>query len=219
MKKFVLAFCLPVLTAASLIGAGYATWYFDNNTQSSDPLTVSTVVTNKASLGEYSSSGTAKLFLDQDKLTTDDGLNANRHGIKWKTSTTTEETLKDDTDADAADLKLTYSLTTGNLPNDGKTTIEIVTTFTYSFDFATYLTFNINDTDNEFAIDNSITDQVSWKCTRTINEAGDFTLFDITKVSVSYTGTIDSTTYTQMKNALNNKEFKVESTATLKVKA
>ena len=217
MKKFVLAFCLPVLTAASLIGAGYATWYFDNNTQSSDPLTVSAVVTNKASLGEYSSSGSAKLFLDQDKLATDDGLNVNRHGVTWKTSATTEETLTDNTNT--ADLKLTYSLTTGNLPDDGKTTIEIVTTFTYSSDFKTYLNFNISDTDNNFAIDNSITDKVSWKCTRTINEAGNFTLFDITKVSVSYNNTIDLTTYGQMKNALDNKEFKVESTATLKVKA
>ena len=31
MKKFVLAFGIPVLAVASLIGSGYATWYFNNN--------------------------------------------------------------------------------------------------------------------------------------------------------------------------------------------
>lgn len=30
MKKFVLAFGIPVLAVASLIGSGYATWYFNN---------------------------------------------------------------------------------------------------------------------------------------------------------------------------------------------
>lgn len=31
MKKFVLAFGIPVLAVASLIGSGYATWYFNSD--------------------------------------------------------------------------------------------------------------------------------------------------------------------------------------------
>ena len=68
MKKFVLAFGIPVLAVASLIGSGYATWYFNNTV---DPANKDIAVepTEKKVVGakfqKIELFGATKLVLDQ----------------------------------------------------------------------------------------------------------------------------------------------------------
>lgn len=213
MKKFVLAFCLPVLTAASLIGAGYATWYFDN-TQSSDPLTISTIVTNKAKFGKFvygsenseskDDAGSARLFLDQARLAPDDGLNVNRHGITWQKSTVTEATLTDDS---TADLKLSYKVDDA-LPTNTKISIEV--SFAYSIDFSNYLSINATGWNND-------TTNKKYIKTVDITTTGTSSLFETSEIKFDYVSNSVNTSdkYTAMKEAFGTLQFTLTATAKL----
>ena len=67
MKKFVLAFGIPVLAVASLIGSGYATWYF-NSGVSTDTNDIALELKEKRVVGaefQNSKSTDFKLVLDQ----------------------------------------------------------------------------------------------------------------------------------------------------------
>lgn len=98
MKKFVLAFGIPVLAVASLIGSGYATWYF-NTTIAPKSGEIGLEVTERA-VGanlQNSKSTDFKLVLDQTNKT--DGMPQDRKGVHFE-GTFSESLVADDGDAD-----------------------------------------------------------------------------------------------------------------------
>lgn len=68
MKKFVLAFGIPVLAVASLIGSGYATWYF-NTTIDPKNEEIELNITERAvgAKFQHPEEENIKLVLDQSK--------------------------------------------------------------------------------------------------------------------------------------------------------
>jgi hypothetical protein len=139
MKKFVLAFGIPVLAVASLIGSGYATWYFNNAVESvvgkiGVNITPKQVVGAKFKPLENNTEGNIKdleLVLDQTDKTgkNDDGMPHNRMGVHL-TGALTESLIADDGDP--------------NTSNDtfvSGTTYEITTTITIPSAVATYVNF------------------------------------------------------------------------------
>lgn len=121
MKKFVLAFGIPVLAVASLIGSGYATWYFNNAVKTvSGKIGVNIkpemVVGAKFQTLENNTEGNIKnveLVLDQtDKA---DGMPVGRMGV-YITGALTESLIADDGNSETTDDKfvsgISYKITT-----------------------------------------------------------------------------------------------------------
>ena len=86
MKKVVLAFGIPVLAVASLIGSGYATWYF-NNTVNPANGTIAVEPTEKKVVGAKFqkielAGATTKLVLDQTEKK--DGMPNDRKGVHFE---------------------------------------------------------------------------------------------------------------------------------------
>lgn len=135
MKKFVLAFGIPVLAVASLIGSGYATWYFNNTVDNVNgkigvKITPEQVVGAKFKPLENNIDGNIKdleLVLDQtDKA---DGMPTGRMGVHL-TGCLTESLIADDGDPK-----------TSNDTFVSGTTYEITTTITIPSAVATYVNF------------------------------------------------------------------------------
>lgn len=85
MKKFVLAFGIPVLAVASLIGSGYATWYFNSGIVTGNKgITVNP--TPKQVVGAmFQQHGEGiKLVLDQTDKTATDGMPTGRMGVHFE---------------------------------------------------------------------------------------------------------------------------------------
>lgn len=137
MKKFVLAFGIPVLAVASLIGSGYATWYFNNivNPNSKD---IAIELEEKKVVGAQFQQGGAdiKLVLDQtDK--TDDGMPHDRSGVHF------EEAFSESLIADAdGDLDTPDTFVKG-------TSYIVTTTITIPSEVATYVNFTLRGKLNE----------------------------------------------------------------------
>lgn len=97
MKKFVLAFGIPVLAVASLIGSGYATWYF-NSGLVTDGKNISVEPTEKVVVGAKFQPNVnnkdIKLVLDQPDDTTD-GMPHDRLGVHFD-GTFNESLVADD---------------------------------------------------------------------------------------------------------------------------
>lgn len=101
MKKFVLAFGIPVLAVASLIGSGYATWYF-NNTVTGVEGKIGVNVTPKKVVGaKFEQTGNnfenISLVLDQTKPETPDGMPNDRLSVHFAESFS-ESLVADDGD-------------------------------------------------------------------------------------------------------------------------
>lgn len=132
MKKFVLAFGIPVLAVASLIGSGYATWYF-NNTVIPDSKDITVEPTEKKVVGaKFQQGGEGiKLVLDQtDK--TNDGMPHDRVGVRFE-GAFSESLIADDGDE-----------TTTNDKFVSGTSYKITTTITIPSEVATYVNFTFN---------------------------------------------------------------------------
>lgn len=99
MKKFVLAFGIPVLAVASLIGSGYATWYFNT---SIDPKSgeIGLEVTERAVGAKFQNTKDEnfKLVLDQSKKNDGGKLDQYRQGVHFE-GTFSESLVADDGDA------------------------------------------------------------------------------------------------------------------------
>lgn len=136
MKKFVLAFGIPVLAVASLIGSGYATWYF-NNTVDPDSKDITVEPTEKKVVGAKFQQGGAgiKLVLDQtDKKDTDenyDGMPHDRMGVHFEGAFS--ESLIADADGD---LETPDTFVKG-------TSYIVTTTITIPSDVAKYVNFTL----------------------------------------------------------------------------
>ena len=132
MKKFVLAFGIPVLAVASLIGSGYATWYF-NNTVNPDSKDITVEPTEKKVVGaKFQQGGKGiKLVLDQtDK--TNDGMPHDRTGVHFE-GALSESLIADDGDNTTTDDKFVSG-----------TSYKITTTITIPSEVATYVNFTFN---------------------------------------------------------------------------
>lgn len=132
MKKFVLAFGIPVLAVASLIGSGYATWYF-NSTVNPDSKNITVEPTEKKVVGAkfQHNEENFKLVLDQtDK--TDDGMPHDRMGVHFE-GTFSESLIADDGDDTTTDDKFVSG-----------TSYKITTTITIPSEVATYVNFTFD---------------------------------------------------------------------------
>lgn len=132
MKKFVLAFGIPVLAVASLIGSGYATWYF-KNTVNPDSKDITVEPKEKKVVGaKFQQQGeNIKLVLDQtDK--TDDGMPHDRRGVHFE-GAFSESLIADD----GNDLTTDDKFVSG-------TSYKITTTITIPLEVAKYVNFTFD---------------------------------------------------------------------------
>lgn len=124
MKKFVLAFGIPVLAVASLIGSGYATWFF-NNTVNPDSINITIKPEEKKVVGaefQNSKSVDFKLVLDQTDKSDTDGMPAGRMGVHFEGAFSESLIADADGDLDTHDTfvnETSYIVTTTiNIPSE-----------------------------------------------------------------------------------------------------
>lgn len=204
MKKFVLAFGIPVLAVASLIGSGYATWYF-NNTVDPDNKDIAVEPTEKRVVGAkfQHSEGDIKLVLDQPHKT--DGMPAGRKGVYFE-GTFKESLIANDGDDATLDDKFVNG-----------TSYKVTTTITIPAEVVEYVNFTYNETTS------SATSLILTKET-TLNVVDETTsnldVFDISDVTVEYTAKEPSTSaaYDAMKNAVSGKTIGISFAAEIVVK-
>ena len=193
MKKFVLAFGIPVLAVTSLIGSGYATWYFNNTV---DPANKDIAVepTEKRVVGAkfQHSEGDIKLVLDQP--TKEDGMPAGRLGVHF------EGTFKESLIAnDGNDTTLDDKFVNG-------TSYKVTTTITIPSEVAEYVDFTYNKTTSSAT---SLTLKKETTLEVVDETTSSFDVFDITEVTVEYTAKEPSTSaaYDTMKTAVSGKNI------------
>ena len=133
MKKFVLAFGIPVLAVASLIGSGYATWYF-NTTIDPKSREIGLEVTERAvgAKFQHPEEENIKLVLDQTKKADGGVLDQYRQGVHFE-GTFSESLVADDGDAN----------TLNDVFIDG-TVYKVTTTITIPSAVAEYVDFTFD---------------------------------------------------------------------------
>ena len=186
MKKFVLAFGIPVLAVASLIGSGYATWYFNSAVVAAkEGITVNP--TEKRAVGaefQNSKSVDFKLVLDQPDYTKTDGMPVGRKGVYFEG--TFSESLVANGDTNMFVKGTSYTVTTTiTIPSGVAEYVD------FTFDSHTSSTTNLTLT------------KVSTLKVVSENQSS-FNFFDISEVTVAYTAKEpkDSAEYDAMKTAL-----------------
>lgn len=134
MKKFVLAFGIPVLAVASLIGSGYATWYFNSDVESASGTIAVEPSGGKAVGAKFiQSEGTTKLVLDQTKgKTVTYGNSDDRLGVHFN-GVFTESLIADDGDESTSNDKFING-----------TSYIVTTTITISPAVAKYVNFTFD---------------------------------------------------------------------------
>lgn len=193
MKKFVLAFGIPVLAVTSLIGSGYATWYFNNTV---DPANKDIAVepTEKRVVGAkfQHSEGDIKLVLDQP--TKEDGMPAGRLGVHFE-GTFKESLIADDGDKTTSEDKFVNGIS-----------YKVTTTITIPAEVAEYVDFTYNKTTSSAT---SLTLKKETTLEVVDETTSSFDVFDITKVTVEYTAKEPSTSaaYDTMKTAVSGKNI------------
>ena len=204
MKKFVLAFGIPVLAVASLIGSGYATWYF-NNTVDPDNKDIAVEPTEKRVVGAkfQHSEGDIKLVLDQPIK--EDGMPAGRLGVHFE-GTFKESLIANDGDDATLDDKFVNG-----------TSYKVTTTINIPAEVAEYVDFTydkITSSATSLALKKETTLKVVDETTSS------FDVFDITEVTVAYTAKEPSTSaeYETMKTAVSGKTIGISFAAEIVVK-
>lgn len=198
MKKFVLAFGIPVLAVASLIGSGYATWYFNSGIVTGDK-GITVEPTEKKVVGavfEHSEDASlASLVLDQPDDTTD-GMPHDRQNVHF------DGTFKEFLKAYEGD----------DNPSDDKfvdgTFYKVTTTITISPKVAEYVNFTFNDqTSSADAL--TLTKEISKLEVK--SDTPKYEVFDISEVTVAYTDKKPSTAaeYETMKSAVKDQSITI----------
>ena len=198
MKKFVLAFGIPVLAVASLIGSGYATWYFNSGLVTGEK-GITVVPSPKKVVGamfqKSEDASLASLVLDQPDDTTD-GMPHDRYNVHF--DGTFKEFLKAyEGDDDPSDDKFV----------DG-TFYKVTTKITIPSKVAEYVNFTFNG-------QNSSTDGLT--LTKEISKlevnsnTPEYEVFDISEVTVAYTAKKPSTSdqYEIMKSDVNGQSITI----------
>lgn len=198
MKKFVLAFGIPVLAVASLIGSGYATWYFNSGIVTGEK-GITVEPTEKKVVGavfEHSENASlASLVLDQPDDTTD-GMPHDRQNVHF------DGTFKEFLKAYEGD---------GN-PSDDKfvdgTFYKVTTTITISPKVAEYVNFTFNDQTSSADV-LTLTKEISKLEVK--SDTPKYEVFDISKVTVAYTDKKPSTAaeYETMKSAVKDQSITI----------
>lgn len=183
MKKFVLAFGIPVLAVASLIGSGYATWYF-NTTIASKSGEIGLEVTERAVGAKFQNSKSTdfKLVLDQTKKADGGELDQYRKGVHFE-GTFSESLVADDGDAN----------TLNDVFIDG-TVYKVTTTITIPSAVAEYVDFNFTtSTPTDSKTSSATTGDLTLKRTKEFKYAdlvgetkNTFDVFKISDVTVAY---------------------------------
>ena len=195
MKKFVLAFGIPVLAVASLIGSGYATWYFNNTV---DPANKDIAVepTEKKVVGakfqKIELFGATKLVLDQTEKK--DGMPTGRNGVHFEGGFS-EHLVADDGDDKTTDDTFVAG-----------TSYKVTTTITIPAEVAEYVDFTYNKTTSSAT---SLTLKKETTLEVVDETTSSFDVFDITEVTVEYTAKEPSTSaaYDTMKTAVSGKNI------------
>lgn len=202
MKKFVLAFGIPVLAVASLIGSGYATWYFNTGLVTGDK-GITVEPTPKKVVGavfEHSEDASlASLVLDQPDDTTD-GMPHDRQNVHF--DGTFKEFLKAfEGDNDPSDDKFV----------DG-TFYKVTTTITVPSAVAKYVnfTFNGQTSSADSTANSTLKKEVSKLEVK--SSTPKYEVFDISEVTVEYTTNKpkDSAGYEIMKKAVKDLSITID---------
>lgn len=202
MKKFVLAFGIPVLAVASLIGSGYATWYF-NSDVSTDTNDIALELKEKRVVGaefQNSKSTDFKLVLDQPVKA--DGMPDGRKDVHF------EGTFKESLVANDGGTNMFVK----------GTSYKATTTITIPSEVAEYVNFTFNGQTS------SATNLTLTKEDDTLKVLSEdrsaFDVFNISEVTVEYTAKEPSTSaeYDAMKTALKNKTINISFAAVVIVK-
>lgn len=175
MKKFVLAFGIPVLAVASLIGSGYATWYFNSDVKSDNDGKIGLKLTGKAVGARFQHSGeNIKLVLDQTDDVPGDGKLDDRLGVHFE-GTFNESLVADDGDATTTDDKFVIG-----------TSYIVTTTINIPSEVATYVNFTF-DGKTSSATSLTLTKTKEFKYTDLVGETKNtFDVFNISDVTVAY---------------------------------
>lgn len=222
MKKFVLAFGIPVLAVASLIGSGYATWYFNNivddvNGKIGVNIEPKQVVGAKFKPLVENTEGNIKdleLVLDQSDKTATDGMPTGRKGVHFE-GTFSESLVADDGD------------TTNDTPTSEDkfvigTSYKITTKITIPSAVATYVNFTFEgSTASEDGL--TLTKEYTFVA-KEVHEEKFFTISQDTAtsdVTVAYAegkepSTLDA--YNAMMNAVSGKTIGISFAAEIVVK-
>lgn len=198
MKKFVLAFGIPVLAVASLIGSGYATWYFNSGIVTGEK-GITVEPTEKKVVGavfeQSEDASLASLVLDQPDDTTD-GMPHDRQNVHF--DGTFKEFLKAyEGDANPSDDKFV----------DG-TFYKVTTTITISPKVAEYVNFTFNDQTSSADV-LTLTKEISKLEVK--SDTLKYEVFDISEVTVAYTDKKPSTAaeYETMKSAVKDQSITI----------
>lgn len=178
MKKFVLAFGIPVLAVASLIGSGYATWYF-NNIVAPDSKNITVKPTPSKVVGaKFQLHGEGiKLVLDQSDKTATDGMPIGRMGVHFE-GTFSGSLVADDGDVSTTDDKFVSGIS-----------YKITTTINIPSEVATYVNFTLKGEPDQIS---STTNLTLTKETTFVPEDDQIKLEDFFKISHD-TGNTDVT--------------------------
>ena len=198
MKKFVLAFGIPVLAVASLIGSGYATWYFNTGLVTGDK-GITVEPTPKKVVGamfqQSEDASLASLVLDQPDDATD-GMPHDRKDVHF------DGTFKEFLKAYEGD----------DNPSDDKfvdgTFYKVTTKITIPSEVAEYVNFTFNDQTSSADV-LTLTKVVSKLEVK--SDTPKYEVFDISEVNVAYTAKKPSTSaqYETMKSAVNGQSITI----------
>lgn len=198
MKKFVLAFGIPVLAVASLIGSGYATWYFNSGIVTGEK-GITVEPTEKKVVGAVfehpDNASLASLVLDQPDNTTD-GMPHDRQNVHF------DGTFKEFLKAYEGD----------DNPSDDKfvdgTFYKVTTTITISPKVAEYVNFTFNDQTSSADV-LTLTKEISKLEVK--SDTPKYEVFDISEVTVAYTDKKPSTAaeYEIMKSTVKDQSITI----------
>lgn len=196
MKKFVLAFGIPVLAVASLIGSGYATWYFNSDvvTNNND---IALELKEKRVVGaEFQHTGEISLVLDQPVK--NDGMPTGREDVHFKG--TFQESL-------AANDGVTNTFVNG-------TSYTVTTKIIIPSAVAKYVNFTFNEqTSSTVSADSDglITLTKGPTTFKAEKDTKKFDVFSISEVNVAYTAEEpkDSDAYDTMHDALTGQTIRI----------
>lgn len=210
MKKFVLAFGIPVLAVASLIGSGYATWYFNSDVTREDRQ-IGLELTEKAVGAKFQHPDeNIKLVLDQSDKSKTDGMPAGRKGVHFE-GAFTESLVADDGEATTTDDKFV----------DG-TSYIVTTTITISSAVAEYVNFTFDGkTSSTTSLTLTKTKEFTYADLADSATKNTFNVFDITDVDVAYAKDKEPSTlaaYNTMLDAVKDQTIVFSFTAVVAVK-
>lgn len=114
MKKAILGFVVPTFAIASLVGAGYATWYFNDTTagETTNTQNIRVEVTDPAKLGQFTQQGSIKLVLDEPADRNHGGLGVHFEEGEEDTTFSVKYTYDSSITGDVNKPVVTWTITT-----------------------------------------------------------------------------------------------------------